>query len=308
MSKFNQQYWADRELEAIKNRITDDERMKHELSAIYKRASRDIEREIYNFYARYASREGITIQEAQKRASKMDVEAFAERAKQYVKEKDFSDKANEELALYNLKMKVSRLELLSEQLNLVLTGLYDEQTGYLYDKFNEVARIEAKRQAGILGEGTQLSQKDLEAVVNGSFKVGDFSDNIWADKDALRVKLMQQVTRSIVMGEHPTKLARKLVDELGVSQRNAVRILRTEVGQIQIAQQEANYKENGIEYYQIIREPGACKYCRQMGEDSESINGAPKYKVSEMVPGVNAPLFHPNCRCSTIPVVKYPYK
>ena len=308
MAKTNKQYWADRELEAIKNRITDDEKMKRELEAIYKTASRDIDREIYNFYARYATREGITIQEAQKRASRMDVEAFAERAKQYVKEKDFSDKANEELALYNLKMKVSRLELLSEQLNLILTGLYDEQTSYLYGQFNEAARKEAERQAGILGKGTQLSRKDLEAVVNGSFKVGDFSDNIWADKDALRTKLMQQVTQSIIMGEHPTKLAGKLADELGVSRRNAVRILRTEVGQVLIAQQAENYRENGIEYYQIIREPSACKYCKQMGEDSESIDGAPKYKVSEMVQGVNAPLFHPNCRCSTVPVVKYPYK
>lgn len=307
MSKSNQQYWAEREEKAIKERMKSDEEAKKELIKIYKQTLKDIQNDINGFYVRYANRNGLTIQEAQKQASKMDVEEFAERAKEYVKNKDFSEKANEELALYNLKMKISRLELLEEQINLNLCGLYDETEKYMEEKFNQSAYDEKERQAGILGETTQLTDKQVMQVVNASFKVGDFSDNIWADKNKLKTELMSAVTRSINLGENPKKLVGEFARIMNVSTNNAYRILRTEVGQIQVAQQKANYEENGVEYYQIIREPGACKRCVEMGNDSETIDGAPKYKVSELVTGVNAPLFHPNCRCSTVPVIKYPY-
>lgn len=41
----------------------------------------------------------------------MDIKTFAEKAKRYVENRDFSDQANAELRLYNLKMRISRIEL-----------------------------------------------------------------------------------------------------------------------------------------------------------------------------------------------------
>ena len=308
MSKSNQQYWAKREEEAIKHRIADDERMAKELEKMYKMALKDIHKDIAEFYMKYAIKGGMTIQEAQKLASEMDVKEFAQYAKEYVKTKDFSPKANEELGLYNLKMKISRLELLEEQINMHLCSLYDDTTGYLYRQFNKAAYDQTKEQAGILGATSVLTRKDVEAIVNASFKVGTFSDNIWADKNKLKDKLMKSVVQSIVLGKHPDSLGGQFAKDMNVGLNSAKRILCTEVGQIQIAQQKANYIENDIDYYQIIREPGACKHCVNMGEDAKSIDGAPKYKVSELQPGVNAPLFHPYCRCSTIPVVDKYFK
>ena len=56
-------------------------------------------------------KEGITMAEAKKRADKLDIDAYARKAKKYVAKKDFSDEANEEMRIYNLTMKVNRLEL-----------------------------------------------------------------------------------------------------------------------------------------------------------------------------------------------------
>ena len=77
-----------------------------------------IQKEIDSFYAKYASKEGITIAEAKKRASKLDMEEFSRKAKKYVEEKNFSKQANDEMRLYNLTMKVNRLELLKAQIGL----------------------------------------------------------------------------------------------------------------------------------------------------------------------------------------------
>ena len=89
-----------------------------------------MQKEIDGFYMRYAGRNGLTKQEAMKKASEMDVTKFADKAAKAVKEKDFSHATNEWLKVYNLKMKVSRLELLKassrkiiDNINTVMTRL-----------------------------------------------------------------------------------------------------------------------------------------------------------------------------------------
>ena len=49
--------------------------------------------------------------EAKRRVSKLDIAAYQRKAKRYVADKDFSKQANEEMRLYNLTMKVNRLEM-----------------------------------------------------------------------------------------------------------------------------------------------------------------------------------------------------
>jgi hypothetical protein len=97
-------YWLKREEEALKHRITDEKEYQKEIQQIYQNMLDACQKEIESFYAKYASAEGISIAEAKKRVSKHDVKAFERKAAKYVKEKDFSDKANEELRLYNATM------------------------------------------------------------------------------------------------------------------------------------------------------------------------------------------------------------
>lgn len=93
---------------------------------IYRRMLYDAQKEIESFYGRYASKECITINEAKKRVSRMDVEAFSKTAKRMVETKDFSPQANAALRLYNLTMKVNRLELLKARIGLRLVDGFDE--------------------------------------------------------------------------------------------------------------------------------------------------------------------------------------
>jgi SPP1 gp7 family putative phage head morphogenesis protein len=54
------------------------------------------------------------------------------------------------------------------------------------------------------------------------------------------------------------------------------------------------YKDSDLEYYEYL----ASDPCDECGE----LDGR-RFKVSEAVEGVNYPVMHPNCRCTTIPVV-----
>lgn len=113
-------YWRNRENEQHKHNITEEKKYNQELNKIYKDMMDECKRSINNFYAKYASENGITMAEAKKRASKLDIEEYARKAAKYVKTKDFTKEANEAMKLYNLTMKVNRLELLKANLGLEL--------------------------------------------------------------------------------------------------------------------------------------------------------------------------------------------
>ncbi|MDN6626614.1 MAG: phage head morphogenesis protein, partial [Pisciglobus halotolerans] len=109
------EYWQRRnkEMEHIRSTINSDAEYSKALKDIYVQSERNVSKEIDSFLMNYAGREQISMDEARKRVAKFDVEAYKSKAKKYVEEKNFSPRANEELRLYNVKMKMNRLQLLN---------------------------------------------------------------------------------------------------------------------------------------------------------------------------------------------------
>jgi len=101
------EYWRNREREQLKHNITDEAEYRKHIGDIYAYMMEQIQKEINGFYAKYVKKEGITLSEAKKRVSKLDIEEYGRKAAKYVKDKDFSDEANEEMLLYNATMKIN---------------------------------------------------------------------------------------------------------------------------------------------------------------------------------------------------------
>lgn len=163
------EYWKNREAEQRKHNIQDEAEYQKRIWEIYQNMIDEIEKEINGFYGKYASKEGITMAEAKKRAAKADIEALGRKAARYVKNKDFSAQANEEMRLYNLTMKVNRLELLKAQIGLEMVSGFDELQKYYNEILTERTMSEFERQAGILGKAIQNNAKAAHAIVNASF-------------------------------------------------------------------------------------------------------------------------------------------
>ena len=147
----SQEYWKNREEEQRKKNIKDEAEYAKEIEKIYANVMDEIQKEIHGFYTRYAKAEGITIAEAKKRVSKMDINAYSRKAKRYVKDKNFSKEANEEMRLYNAAMKINRLEMLKANIGMHLVGGFDELQKYFDQILTEKTLEEFERQAGILG-------------------------------------------------------------------------------------------------------------------------------------------------------------
>jgi SPP1 gp7 family putative phage head morphogenesis protein len=293
----SQDYWRKREEKWIAQQIKDDAKQSKVIVEKYQRALDQIEKEISANWERFTGKEGVTLSEAKKMAYEMDVKAFARKAKQYVKDKDFSKTANDELRLYNVTMRVNRLELLKSQIGLELIALSDDVDKYTAETLTKTGLKEAERQAGILSETVFSNYKTfVESVAFGSFQGATFSERIWGNNQALKADLDRLLVRSITQGKNPRELARELRNIFDSSKYEAERLMRTETARVQISVQEKSYKEYGIDEFEYIAEPSACDSCKPL-------NGK-IFKTKDMIVALNAPPMHPNCRCSTAPYVE----
>lgn len=298
----NRKYWADRETEQLKHNITEEAEYDREIQRIYQNMLDRCQKEIDSFYGKYATAEGISIAEAKKRVSKADIAAFERKAKQYVKDKDFSQKANEEMRLYNATMRINRLEMLKANIGLETIVGHDELEKFMAGILKGRTEDELKRQAGILGKTVKNNAAKAHAIVNGSFHSGTFSDRIWQYQDLMRQDLGKLLQQGLIQGKGARAITKDLRKYLvGEKQGkgatyNVERLMRTELARVQTEAQKQSFIRNGFTMYTFIcnenpSRHGTCSLCR-------SLNGK-HFKVEDMMPGENAPPLHPHCRCST---------
>ena len=290
--KTEDRYWDARERE-MKNLVQQEKFLKRydkNVKEIYRRMLYDAQKEIESFYGRYASKEGITINEAKKRVSRMDVEAFGKMAKHMVETKDFSPEANAALRLYNLTMKVNRLELLKARIGLRLVDGFDEIDKLTETLLTNAGVHEFKRQAGILGESVINPEQKAEAIAKSSFQNANFSDRIWMYQDQLRNEIANDLRSGLIQGKSSQEMARKLRRRFDVSMYNASRLARTEMARVQTEAQMQSFERNGYTHYVFIARESACDHCAPLD--------GMVFAVKDIRPGVNAPPIHPHCFCS----------
>lgn len=297
----NQRYNAERKAQAaLMKRDVDRDAI---LTQLYQESFNRLQTEIDHFYMAYAGKEGLTKQDAMKRASEFDVTKFAEKAKKAVKEKDFSQGTNSWLRIYNLKMKVSRLELLKSELALEIQNLTSE-VNEVFDKARrDECLAEFKRQAGILGISSSGAKKRMQSILDADFYGQNFSSRVWGST-GLQATLQRDVFASLnrvytdMMGykQEMNRLSKKY----GTSKENAKRLLKTEIARINADTQHAMLKANGFTHMIFVAEPGACDICGPL--DKKAI------PIDEVEKGVNMFPMHPNCRCSAYGHIKMDYK
>ena len=292
MAMKSSEYWKKREAEnAMKNQISEVQYKKN-IEEIYADMMDEINKEINGFYTKYAAKEGITMAEAKKRVSKLDIAAYERKAKKYVETKDFSDRANEEMRIYNLTMKVNRLELLKANIGLEMVSGFDEMQKYFDKKLTDRTLKEFQRQAGILGKSVLKNEKYAHAIVNASFKNATYSDRIWMYQGMLKAELEGLLASGLIRGQNPKKLAKHLEKRFGVSAYNAQRLMTTELARVQTEAQKQSFIRNGFDEYEYIAcgNNDVCSVCK-------ALDGK-HFKVDDMMPGENAPPMHPGCHCS----------
>lgn len=288
MSK-SSNYWRKREREWKKADLRDEAKYIQEIQDIYSTMLTQINKEIESFFVRYSNKEGMSMAEAKRKASDIDIKEYEKKAKKYVKEKDFSKEANEQMRLYNLTMKVNRLELLKANIGLELTAGSDELVSFTKEKLEGAALEQIQRNAGILGDTIVDNAKTAKTIANSSFKNATFSERIWSQQDLLKNDLYGILSTALIQGRNPREFIPKVRKSFDVTRYQAERLLRTELTRVRIQAQAESYEANGIDEYEYVAcgLKDVCPICKVLDKQI--------FKLKDMEIGENAPPMHPNC-------------
>lgn len=288
MSK-SSNYWRKREREWKKADLKDEAEYIQEIQDIYSTMLTQINKEIESFFVRYSNKEGMSMAEAKRKASDIDIKEYEKKAKKYVKEKDFSKEANEQMRLYNLAMKVNRLELLKANIGLELTAGSDELVSFTKEKLEGAALEQIQRNAGILGDTIIDNAKTAKTIANSSFKNATFSERIWSQQDLLKNDLYGILSTALIQGRNPREFIPKVRKSFDVTRYQAERLLRTELTRVRIQAQAESYEANGINEYEYVAcgLRDVCPICKVLDKQI--------FKLKDMEIGENAPPMHPNC-------------
>lgn len=291
----SQEYWRQREAAQRKKNLTSEAEYQKEIQRIYTEMLDSIQQEIDSFYAKYAEKEGITLAQAKQRVSRLDIEEYQRKAARYVKDRDFSDQANAEMRLYNLTMKINRLEMLKANIGMELVESFDELQKFFGEKLTNRALDEFERLAGIFGDTVQNNAKRAATIVNASFHHATFSDRIWMYQDVLKSELSKLLEQGMIQGKGSRELARSLRKVFDTSRSDAERLMSTELRRVQTEAAKQSYEANENDEYEFMtaNAQGPCDVCKKL-------NGK-IFKVKDMMPGKNAPPMHPRCHCCTAP-------
>ena len=321
-------YWKRREENAREKALQRDYSRSLEIKGIYQNMTAEIEKNINAFYQKYADKNGLSFADAKKKVSKVDIDEYSAKAKRYVDaaQKDFekykgdkaglvkarerakrtylSETANQEMELYNLTMKVNRLEMLKAEIGLEMVKSYSEMEAYGLAELEAEALNEFTRQAGILGETVNGNAKAAAALPDASYKepsfyvpelgkeYDTFSSLIWTHYGELKANLDGLLSRALVNGEGANKLIADLRKATGASEFNARRLIVTETARVRTEVQRDTMKAAGVIYYEYMAlGANPCTDCADL--DGQ------KFPVDDMKPGQNAPPKHPFCHCAT---------
>lgn len=304
MAKRNKRYWQERAAEHRKIIDKDAEQIIRETQAAYERSLHHIDGEIARWYQRFADAEEITMEEARQRMNagelnqfRMTLEEYIARGEQLDLDPSWADALEKASALhhidrYDAMRTIIRAEMEELKAKTRGAGWMDQiaEDAYLhmiYSMSREMQMAIAFNQPAI----ERLKQLVKEPWAPDGV---DFAKRADINMDKLAAEITKKLQQACITGQPYRELAADIEKTVGLKAYEAERIIRTECTNISSLSEQAAYNTAGIEEYEVLvtLDAKTCELCGQMDGHVEA--------VEKMEPGVNAPPFHPNCRCTTI--------
>ena len=273
----------------------------------YRDAISSMQKDINDFFQRFADNEGMTMTQARKLYTAREMKDFRMTLEEYIakgQKSGVSDKWLKELESASELHRIDRLKALQLQLaneienlsaykeqglNKTLSDIYEE--GYYRNIFDTQQ---------INGVGTAFAKIDKRKINQAlskpwTYDGKTFSDRIWQDKEKLKHSLEKTLTQSIIRGEAPLKTAKRIAQETNVELSSAKRLVLTESAAMSNKASMDSYKELGVDEIEFVSalDGRTCDICGAMD--------GKHFKTSEGIEGINLPPLHPNCRCTTFP-------
>jgi len=302
-------YWIDR-FTAEENRINElSKKQVKEAKKQYDIALKNTNQKIYEFYAKYAKDNNISMYEAKQRFNKKELKEFKMSLSEYVRKGqslniNADDKVIKELKNASTRVHIERLEALKMEIKAEIDLLSKTMENNLDKHLREVYRDTYYRSAYSIQKGLdkfsnieKLNPELLESLVYKPWTKDNtnWSKRIWGNDGKLVNTLHTNLTQNIITGKPLKDIIDTIEERFNVERNIATRLIMTESAAYHSRAKERCMKDLGCEKYEVIAtlDDRTSPICRSM--DSKV------FDMKDYQVGVTAPPFHSNCRTVTAP-------
>lgn len=143
----------------------------------------------------------------------------------------------------------------------------------------------------------QPNVKLVEELIRQNWSGLTYSERIWKNNKSLNYQIKETLISGVIKGSSYKDMVKEFTAKMGSDKKRSYVLLKTELKQAISRSDIDTYQRAGIEEMEIINsgKKNVCKSCAPKNHK--------KVKIKDAKPGVNIPPFHPNCTCSTIPVI-----
>lgn len=302
-------YWIDR-FTAEENRINElsKEQVK-EAKRQYDIALKNTNQKIYEFYAKYAKDNNISMYEAKQRFNKKELKEFKMSLSEYVRKGKSLNMSSDNSIIKDLKnvssrVHIERLEALKMEIKAEIDLLAKTMENNLDRHLREVYKDTYYRSAYSIQKGLdkfsnieKINPELLESLVYKPWTKDNtnWSKRIWGNDSKLANTLHTNLTQNIITGKPLKEVIDTVAERFNVEKNIASRLIMTESAAYHSKAKEKCLKDLGCEKYEIIAtlDDRTSSICRSM--DSKV------FDMKDYQVGVTAPPFHVNCRTVTAP-------
>lgn len=307
MNRPSNKYWQNRFEILTESLLNKADRHYAELIQEYEKALLRIQREIEQFYAKFATDNKITLAEARRMLDNKELKEFYWTVEEYIakgKENAVDQRWLKELENASTRVRLSRLQSLEYQIRQQVEIITAKRLHGLTKLSEELIKegyyrtiYEVQKGFGIGDTFAILDTKIIESIIAKPWAPdgSNFSERIWRDREVLVNELQKELAQSFIRGDAPDTAIRNISKKMEVSKRAAGRLIMTESAFFANEARARAFKELGVEEYQFLAtlDLRTSDICQEMDLKT--------FKLSEREIGVNWPPLHPWCRSTAIP-------
>lgn len=303
----SQEYWKKRALLAKQKEMASTAEYEVAMRSRLKDLENEFIRESKKWVTKYAKENNQSLRQAADYLNSIDTSKFDMTLAEF-EAKARAGGFEKELNSAYYKTRIARLQELygqyqelaaryadNEEDNMAIGLAKRYEDTYLLENYNKYLVV-----GGLDVNFAHFNEQELKDIVYQPWKGGNFSKRIWNNYTKVMPEVLTDVMfRSTALGYSYNRVERMLRDRFqGVVKSNIHRLVVTEMGHAAEQATKKFYKDSDIDQYQYLAtlETHTCEVCAHL-------DGRIFY-VKDEKDGVNYPLIHPYCRCSTVPYMK----
>lgn len=307
------EYWKKRYEEEMERAMHQADGPKKDLRKYADTVIRRLEKDINDWYQRYANENGMSLADAKKQLNARELKAFNMDLEEYraIAERDeLSAEHKKMLKQASARQQLDRVQELyiNTVQELESWAKYQDSTisdllSNVYESSNYRTAWMTQSMKGQYDMYAQVDHRTIQRIIDSPWTPDgkNFSARIWDNRKQLATSLQNDFIQALIAGDGTATMSEAIAKRMNTSYNNANRLVETELARVHSQAFMDCMSELDIDAVEILAtlDGKTSPICRRM--DGKYV------QCKDAKPGITIPPFHCHCRSTTVPYIPAVY-